>query len=145
MTTAWKNYYKSFVVAAAGSLLFVSACSSKLDNQGYPSGDSPRVATEDHPVVIAYPIESQPVDSPFVILGEGTAFKGILEYEIVDQSDTVVDSGETLTGSMGAISNFSIQADLDPGQYTVELKQWDSPDRATTTEPFTTSMSFTVQ
>lgn len=145
MTIAWKNYCKPFVVAAVSSLLFVSACSPSLDNQGYPSGDSPRVATEDHPVVIAHPVKSEPVESPFVIFGEGTAFKGILEYEIVDESDTVVDSGETSTGSMGAISNFSIQVDLDPGKYTVELKQWDSPDRATTTEPFTTSMSFTVQ
>jgi len=129
---------------AAAALLFLAACGSPAAGFGYHPGDD-RIATLDHPVVIANPIADSQVDSPLVLFGDATAFKGIVDYEVVsDATGEVVDSGTTMAGSMGTFSKFAVELELEPGNYTVTVSQTDPPERALKTGPFSASLSFAV-
>lgn len=121
-----------------------SGCGSPAAGSGFHNDDE-RIAVPHRPIVIANPIANSAVESPFVLTGDGTAFKGILNYEIRDAvSDEVVDSGTTFGGSMGTLSKYVVELHLDPGNYTVTVSQTDPPERVLADEPFSTSLSFTV-
>lgn len=128
---------------ALGSVALFSACGSPAVGFGYHA-QGQRIATSEHPVAIAHPVAESDVESPFVLFGDATAYKGIITYEVTSSSGEVVASGETLTGSMGTFSKFAVELDLDPGEYTVTVSQTDPPDRALRTEPFSKSLTFNV-
>jgi len=128
---------------ALGSAAMFSACGSPAAGFGYHA-QGERIATLEHPVAIAHPVSDSAAESPFVLFGDATAYKGVITYEVTSASGDVVTSGETEAGSMGIFSKFAVELDLDPGQYTVTVSQTDPPERALDTEPFSKSLAFTV-
>lgn len=130
------------VLLAAG--LMAAGCGSPAAGSGFYD-EALRVAVPSRPIVIANPVANSEVESPFALWGDGTAYMGELKYEIRD-SDTgdVVESGTTMGGSMGKISQFVVELDLAPGNYTATVTQTDPPERALKEPPFSASLNFTV-
>lgn len=71
-------------------------------------------------VWVITPQQGGTLDRPAVIEGTSTSFEGTLGYEIT-AGDSVVDSGTTTGGANGDFAEFTIEAGLEPGEYTVAV------------------------
>src|SRR5690625_4757156 len=127
------RYFSSRKYGPVGLLVaatvFAAGCGSPAAGSGFHKEDE-RIAVPERPIVIAHPIANSEVESPVVLMGDGTAYKGILDYEVVnDDTGAVVDSGATFAGSMGTLSKYFVELNLDPGNYTATVTQTDPPER----------------
>lgn len=76
------------------------------------------------PNVLSSPAPGATVDgSTVTVSGEGTAFEGTLNYHVLDAAtgDVVVPVDYTNTGANGEIGPWSIDLELEPGEYRVEV------------------------
>lgn len=129
---------------AAGTLAFSVGCGSPSETFGFHE-EGPRVPSFDHPIVIAHPVRNTTVESPLVLMGDGTSPLGVVDYEVInDDSGQIADSGTTEAGSMGKFSKYTQELDLEPGNYTVTVSQPQAPLSYGKSEPYTTSLGFTV-
>ncbi|NCT90195.1 hypothetical protein GXB85_04400 [Cellulomonas sp. APG4] len=70
------------------------------------------------------PASGATVDGPAVtVSGEATAFEGTLNYHVLDAAtgDVVVPVDYTTAGANGEVGPWSIDLDLEPGTYRVEV------------------------
>lgn len=134
-----------FGCALAAMTAFAAAgCGSPAVGAGYRA-QGERIANFEHPVAIAHPIANTEVASPFVLFGDATAFKGIIDYTVTAaDSGDVVAEGQTDAGSMGIFSKFMVELELDPGNYEVTVTQPDPPERVATDPPYSATVYFTV-
>lgn len=70
-------------------------------------------------VSITSPVEGQTVSSPVTVTGSANVFEANVNWQLLDDSGQVVDSGYTMAGSM-EWKDFSIRlGTLAPGTYTI--------------------------
>lgn len=78
------------------------------------------------PTWVVTPQHGATVDAGTVSFsGVGTAFEGNFLWEVRDADGQVVADGFTTGGSMGTFDEFEFEAQLEPGEYTVEVYQPD--------------------
>jgi hypothetical protein len=114
----------------------------RLTIDGAPPGDLWGVLTWDEPigrdapedvrtlVQIDTPREGAEVRSPVTISGDAAAFEANVPWRVLDESGAEVASGFTTTTEGMRHAPFSFQVDLDPGRYTVEIREDDPSDGA---------------
>ncbi|WP_182111490.1 Gmad2 immunoglobulin-like domain-containing protein [Actinotalea sp. JY-7876] len=74
------------------------------------------------PNSITAPLAGQQVTSPVTATGEGTAYEATLSYRVVAAgTEDVVVEGWTEAGANGEIGPWSIELDLDPGTWTLQV------------------------
>lgn len=100
------------------------------------------------PNSITAPLPGSTVEGPTVVVtGEGTAFEATLNYRVLAEgSDEPVAEGFTMAGANGDVGPWTVELQLDPGQYTVEVWEPDMSDGASTLGPHLNlvSTTFTV-
>ncbi|MFW6034312.1 MAG: Gmad2 immunoglobulin-like domain-containing protein [bacterium] len=88
------------------------------------------------------PAEGAEVTSPVEVSGEALVFEATLLWE-VRQDGEVVAEDSTMTEEGLAFSPFGFEVDLDPGEYTLIVREVDVSD-GEGREPMTDERSFTV-
>ncbi len=75
------------------------------------------------PNSITAPLSGATVTGPAVTVeGEGTAFEGTLLYRVSPAGGSdVIAEGFTTAGANGEVGPYSIDVDLEPGEYTVQV------------------------
>lgn len=96
-------------------------------------------------VWVTSPLQGGSLERPVVIEGTSTSFEGTLLYEIT-ADDSVVDSGNTTGGANGDFAEFSIEAGLEPGEYTVAVFGTDASggESGEGEQPFVDTKDFVV-
>lgn len=89
-----------------------------------PADDGiPEDAAVNGPNSIVEPLDGASVSGPAVtVRGEGTAYEGTLNYEVVRvETDEVVAADFTQAGANGEVGPYEFTVDLDPGTYVVRV------------------------
>lgn len=95
-------------------------------------------------VQIDEPLSDGAYTSPVTVRGSGAASEATLEWEVAAADGTVVASDITNTAECCTFSEFSFDVDLEPGDYTVEVRLTD-PSGGEGPPPSFDSKSFTVR
>lgn len=111
---------------------------------GEPMRRAPQADVLSHVWVIS-PQQGESLASGTVTFqGYGTSFEANFPWAIMDASDEVVGHGSTMGGSMGTFGEFTFQATLEPGTYTVRVET-DDPSDGAGPGPHRDDKEFTVQ
>ncbi|MGO1973017.1 MAG: Gmad2 immunoglobulin-like domain-containing protein [Propionibacteriaceae bacterium] len=97
-------------------------------------------------VWVITPQQGGTLQRPVVIEGTATSFEGTLGYEIT-AGGSVVDSGTTTGGANGDFAEFTIEAGLEPGEYTVSVFGTDPSggESGEGEQPFADTKDFVVE
>lgn len=94
-------------------------------------------------VQIDEPLSGERYESPVTVRGSAAAHEATLEWDVRDDDGTVVASDVTSTEECCRFSPFSFDLDLNPGTYTVEVRQTD-PSGGEGPPPSSDTKTFTV-
>ena len=87
---------------------------------------------------ITAPLPGTTVEGPTVVAtGEGTAFEANLTFQVLKAgTEEVVVEGFTMAGANGEVGPWTIDLELEPGEYTLQVWEPDMSDGASGEGPF---------
>lgn len=95
------------------------------DASASPTGEpaEPTGPAVNGPNSITAPLAGADIAGPTVtVTGEGTGFEGTLLYRVTPAGGSdVVAEGFTTAGANGEVGPYTIEVELDPGEYTVQV------------------------
>lgn len=94
-------------------------------------------------VQIDTPTEGATVSSPVTVSGDAAAFEATVPWRVLDDRGKVVQKGFTNAAEAFTFSPYSFTVELDPGTYTIEVRE-DDPSGGEGGKPTVDTRSVTV-
>ncbi|MFP5415961.1 MAG: Gmad2 immunoglobulin-like domain-containing protein [Actinomycetes bacterium] len=99
---------------------------------GVLSWDGPRLRGDPFSarvlVSIDTPLDGSLVSSPVVVTGDAAVFEANLPWRVLDEGGSVVQQGFTTTEEGQRFAAYRFEVELDPGRYTIEIREDDPSD-----------------
>jgi hypothetical protein len=124
--------------------------------EGKPAGELWGTLVWDKPVARADPLDvrclvqiDEPRDgattsSPLRVVGEAAVFEAMLSWRVLDEKGAEVIAGNTMTAEGQTFAPFMFPVVLQPGTYTVEIKE-DDPSGGEGGAPMTDTRTVTIE
>lgn len=99
---------------------------------GILSWDGPRTRQDPFAtrvlVSIDSPLDGATVTSPVEVSGDAAVFEATLPWRVLDEGGAVLQQGFTNTAAGQEFADYSFEVELEPGRYTIEIREDDPSD-----------------